>query len=126
MKHVPRSWFAKSSKAVELAGFIRASLLLFIKRTQHGIALLLVYVDYIVIVVTGDHMKSIKDCQTQLRAVYDIKDLGKLKSFLRIGLASKGIVLSQRKYALDLLPGLLGSKPCAFPIEQNHKLSLEP
>ncbi|GAA0168446.1 hypothetical protein LIER_23160 [Lithospermum erythrorhizon] len=37
-----------------------------------------------------------------------------------------GIFLSQHKYTLDIISetGLLGSKPAAFPIEQNHSLAL--
>lgn len=39
--------------------------------------------------------------------------------------SQKGIVLSQRKYVLDLLTevGLLDYKPAYTPIVQNHKLS---
>ncbi|KAK3009753.1 hypothetical protein RJ639_014453 [Escallonia herrerae] len=39
---------------------------------------------------------------------------------------SRGLFLSQRKYALDILSesGLSASKPAAFPMEQNHGLAL--
>ena len=38
----------------------------------------------------------------------------------------KGLFLSQRKYALEIVDecGLLGSKPSHSPIEKNHKLAL--
>lgn len=55
----------------------------------------------------------------------ETKDLGKLQYFLGIEVAQseKGIVLSQRKYVLDLLEetGLLGAKPADSPIEGNGK-----
>lgn len=57
-----------------------------------------------------------------------MKDLGKAKYFLGIEIArnSEGMYLSQRKYALDIISeaGLLGSKPAATPLEQNHTLGL--
>lgn len=57
-----------------------------------------------------------------------MKDLGVLKYFLGIEIAHgpDGLFLSQRKYALDIISeaGLLGAKPCDFPMEQNHQLAL--
>ncbi|GJR51284.1 retrovirus-related pol polyprotein from transposon TNT 1-94 [Tanacetum coccineum] len=61
-------------------------------------------------------------------ACFHMKDLGALKYFLGIEIARhpEGLFLSQRKYALDILSesGLLGAKPCDFPIEPNHQLAL--
>lgn len=40
--------------------------------------------------------------------------------------SAEGMVLSQRKYALDIISeaGLLGAKPAEFTIEQNHRLGM--
>ena len=58
---------------------------------------------------------------------FHIKDLGNLKYFLGIEFSrsKKGILMSQRKYALDILDdsGLLGARPDSFSMEQNLKLT---
>ena len=62
-----------------------------------------------------------------LHESFTIKDLGELKYFLGIEVArlAKGIVLSQRKYAMDVLKdsGFSGSKPVGFPMESSLKLT---
>ncbi|BBG94842.1 HXXXD-type acyl-transferase family protein [Prunus dulcis] len=71
---------------------------------------------------TGEQLKLWK----YLSQEFEMKDLGDLKYFLGIEVATSttGIFLSQKKYILDLLTetGMLGCKPVDTPIEMNHKL----
>ena len=45
---------------------------------------------------------------------------------IEVARSDSGLFLCQRKYTLDIISeaGLLGAKPCGFPIEQNHRLGL--
>ena len=73
-------------------------------KKQHGkITALIVYVDDMV--VTRNDPDERKALQSYLSRKFEMKDLGHLKYFLRIEVSqsNKGIFLSQRKYALDLL-----------------------
>ncbi|XP_055814640.1 uncharacterized mitochondrial protein AtMg00810-like [Solanum dulcamara] len=58
-----------------------------------------------------------------------MKDLGELKFFLGIEVdrSKKGIVMSQRKYSLELIEesGVSGSKPAGTLLELNQKLTSE-
>ncbi|RVX02060.1 Retrovirus-related Pol polyprotein from transposon RE1 [Vitis vinifera] len=85
---------------------------------------LVVYVDDIVI--TGSDQNGIQNLKQHLFTHFQTKDLGKLKYFLGIEIAqsSSGVVLSQRKYALDILEetGMLDCKPIDTPMDPNVKL----
>ena len=85
---------------------------------------LVVYVDDIVI--TGSDQDGIQKLKQHLFTHFQTKDLGKLKYFLRIEIDqfSFGVVLSQRKYALDILEetGMLDCKPVDTPMDPNVKL----
>ena len=126
MKQAPRCWFAKLTTALKEYGFCQSysdySLFTLTKgSTQLNV---LVYVDDLII--SGNDSAALKAFKAYLSACFHMKDLGELKYFLGIEVArnSSGILLCQRKYTLDIITeaGLLGAKPAAFPMEQNHRL----
>ncbi|GJW96612.1 putative RNA-directed DNA polymerase [Tanacetum coccineum] len=77
-------------------------------------------------IVIVNCLNKIQEIKKRLDKEFSVKDLGPLKYFLGIEVAktSDGLVLSQRKYILDILKdsGKLGCKPSSFPIEQGLKL----
>ena len=114
----------------------------FVKRGGWGTIILSVYVDDVVL--TGDDQTGILQLKKHFSKSFEIKDLGTLKHFsksfeikdldnlkhflgIEVSKSRKGICLSQRKYALDLLrsTGNLGAKPADTPIKMSHKLSFE-
>ncbi|KAF2321692.1 hypothetical protein GH714_001519 [Hevea brasiliensis] len=87
---------------------------------------ILVYVDDLII--SGSDETAVQRFKDYLNRCFHMKDLGKLKYFLRIEVARNpdGIFLCQHKYALDIISevGLLAARPANTPLEQNHKLAL--
>jgi Reverse transcriptase (RNA-dependent DNA polymerase) len=101
---------------------------MFVKHSDGITTIILVYVDDII--VTENNVKEIKNIKDYLKNKFDIKDLEKLKYFLRIEIAhskEKSLFLSQRKYMLDLLKkiGKLFSKLESTLMKPNKKLYLE-
>jgi Reverse transcriptase (RNA-dependent DNA polymerase) len=96
---------------------------------QHGghIIILTVYVDDMII--TRDDEGEIARLKIRLGKKFDVKDPRQLRYFLGIEMArgGEGIVLSQRKYVLDLLgeTGMLGCKPTTSPIDVKAKMSAD-
>lgn len=126
LKQAPRCWFAKLTSALKRFGFKQsyADYSLFTYINNGKSVRVLVYVDDLVI--AGNDLEMITKFKVYLSQCFKMKDLGKLKYFLGIEIARgpQGMFLSQRKYALDIISeaGLLGCKPVATPMEQNHKL----
>ncbi|KAK8921141.1 hypothetical protein KSP39_PZI020747 [Platanthera zijinensis] len=126
LKQSPRAWFKKFSKAVRDVGFKRSStdFSLFTRHQSTGTVILLVYVDDILI--AGDDTIGIQKIKQHLNSFFHTKDLGGLRYFLGLEVARRpdGLVLSQRKYCLDLLHDVdySGCKPVETPMDANHKL----
>jgi hypothetical protein len=129
LKQSPRAWFDRFRRALCDMGYkqCNADHTLFYKHSGLKVTMLAVYVDDIII--TGDDETEIKSLKKNLSKQFEVKDLGPLRYFLGIEIARslKGIVLSQRKYVLDLLKetGMLGCRPASTPIDPNHKLCAE-
>ncbi|KAK2377577.1 putative mitochondrial protein [Trifolium repens] len=126
LKQSPRAWFGRFSTAVQQFGLIRseADHSVFYRHSVQGCIYLIVYVDDIVI--TGSDQQGILQLKQYLSNQFQTKDLGKLRYFLGIEVAQSkdGIVISQRKYAMDILEetGLLNAKPVDTPMDPNIKL----
>jgi len=86
--------------------------------------MVLIFVDDLII--TGNNSDSIALLKKNLQLQFPIKDLGKLKYFLGIEMAtsSKGLFLNQQKYIVDLLQdaNLLHSKSATTPLDSKLKL----
>lgn len=97
---------------------------IFMKRNGAKVAMLIVYVDDIV--VTKNDEKRIIALKAYLGKEIEINDLGELRYFLgnEVERSKNGIVISQCKYTLGQLEetGKLGAKLVDTPIEQNHRL----
>lgn len=59
---------------------------LFVKKKSKGIVVVLIYVDDIVII--GENLQEIETLKKYLHKKFDIKDLGRLRYFLGIEVAS--------------------------------------
>ena len=85
---------------------------------------LIVYVDDIVI--TSGDQDAIQKLKQHIFSHFQTKDLGKLKYFLGIEVAqsNSGVVISQRKYTLDILAdtGMLDCKPVDTSMDPIVKL----
>ena len=85
---------------------------------------LIVYVDDIVI--TSSDRMVLGNVNSISSTTFRQKNLGKLKYFLGIEIvqSKSGVVMSQRKYVLDILKeiGMLDCKPIDTPMDPNVKL----
>ena len=127
LKQSPQAWFGRFSFVVQEFGMLRSTAdhSVFYHHNSSGQCIyLVVYVDDIVII--GNDQDSIQKLKQHLFTHFQTKGLGKLKYFLEIEIAqsSSGVVLSQRKYVLDILEetGMLDFKPVDTPMDANVKL----
>ena len=126
LKQSSRQWYHKLSSALLDEGFIQsqADNTLFTRGTEATFIAILVYVDDMIL--TGPNLALLQQLQVTLNAKFSLKILGPLKYFLGFEIAKspQGLVLSQRKYTIQLLQdtGYMGSKPSKTPMDPRVKL----
>lgn len=126
LKQASHQWFLKFSITLLLLGFKQSysDHTLFIKRVEGRYVAVLVYVDDIII--TSNNDDDVVSVTASLTGHFNLRDLGPLRYFLGLEIArsSTGILVSQRKYTLELLEdtGFLASKTSSIPMEPSNVL----
>jgi histone deacetylase 1/2 len=126
LKQAPRAWYARLSEKLVSLGFYasKADTSLFIYMKGSVTIYLFVYVDDIIVVSSSS--KAVEALLADLKVDFALKDLDDLSYFLVIEVkrVTDGIVLSQSKYANDLLKqvGMELCKLVATPLSTSEKL----
>ncbi|KAJ9536818.1 hypothetical protein OSB04_un000042 [Centaurea solstitialis] len=129
LKQAPRAWYHRFTQYALQIGFqhSRTDTSLFIYRSDHATAYLLLYVDDIIL--TASSSDCLRQIITLLSREFAMTDLGSLNFFLGISASrsSKGLFLSQQQYATQILDraGMINCKPARTPVETGHKLSAD-
>ena len=127
LKQTPRAQFANFSSTIFRLGYTASPYdsALFLRRTNKGTILLLLYVDDMII--TGDDLSGIQELKDFLSQQFKMKDLGHFNYFLglEITYSTDGLYITQSKYASDLLSRarLTNSKIVNTPVELNAHLT---
>jgi hypothetical protein len=128
LKQSPRAWYSRLSTKLISLGFVasKTDTSLFYFNKGDITMFLLVYVDNIIVASSTE--KATVTLLQDLKEEFPLKDLGDLHYFLGIEVnkVSNGIVLTQGKYASDLLRrvGMIDCKPVTTPLSTSEKLSL--
>ncbi|KAK9059132.1 hypothetical protein SSX86_021751 [Deinandra increscens subsp. villosa] len=105
LKQASRQWYGKLSDALKSRGYVRSpnDHSLFTKQLGSSVIYVAVYVDDILL--TGNNLEEMTALKSFLHATFKIKDLGFLNYFLGIEVlkTSEGLLMTQRKFAKDLL-----------------------
>ncbi|KAE8734204.1 PLAC8 family protein [Hibiscus syriacus] len=126
LKQAPRAWYGKIAEFLTKSGYsvTPTDSSLFVKANKGKLAIVLVYVDDLII--TGDDEAEILQTKENLSVRFQIKELGQVKHFLglEVDRIHEGIFLCQQKYAKDLLKrfGMLECKSTSTPMEPNVKM----
>jgi histone deacetylase 1/2 len=127
LKQAPRAWFSRLSSKLHEFGFVpsKADTSLFLYRRSQITIYVLIYVDDIIVTSSSD--AAISALLKDLGSDFAIKDLGELHYFLgmEVQKTANGIVLTQEKYASDILTkaNMTDCKSAPTPLSSTESLS---
>ena len=126
LKQASRQWYDKLAQALYSRGYQHSlnDYSLFYEKTYHSVIFIVVYVDDVLF--TGTDLVEIQQLKAFLHDSFKIKDLGKLHYFLGLEILYKtdGILISQRKFVLELLKeyDCITYSSVTSPLDPNVKL----
>ncbi|KAM1862019.1 hypothetical protein ACFX14_002530 [Malus domestica] len=129
LKQSLRAWYSKLSSVLEEVGFksSNSDSSLFVRIGSNGTLVVLIYVDDLIVI--DDIVSEIVLLKNTLKQNFAIRDLGTLKYFIGIEMATskKGMFFNQRKYILDLVQeaDMVDCKPISTPIDCKHKMTMD-
>ena len=129
LKQAHKAWHDRFNNVMTENGFSSCytDTALFVKKSDAGIVILLLYVDDMLI--TGDDTKGIKSIKSILTSKFEMSDLGFLTYFLGIEVAysQRGYFLSQTKLACEILDrsGITDDKVCETPEIVGSKMKID-
>lgn len=127
LKQASRQWHSRLSAALGTRGYVHSmnDYSLFTKSSGTLITIIVVYVNDILL--TGNNTEEIRDLKIFLDKEFKIEDLGLASYFLGMEILpeSDGLIITQRKFTLDLLLEYpdIGSRPASTPLDPTIKLS---
>ncbi|CAL1353453.1 unnamed protein product [Linum trigynum] len=127
LKQSSRKWYVKLTETLIKHGLKQSpcDYSIFTSTVLNELGVLIVYVDDIVL--WSIRLEAIKDVKNMLHADFRMKDLGELSYFLGLEVTrgKQVIIVSQRKYCLDVLPesSFESCKPAPTPIFNKEVLS---
>jgi len=128
LKQASRQWYDKLASSLYSKGYTHSNsdYSLFYRKNGCSLVFVAVYVDDIIL--TGTDIDEITSLKVFLHDQFRIKDLGRLHYFLGLEILYRqdGILISQRKFTLDLLKEFdsLSYKTTTSPLDSNEKLRL--
>lgn len=100
---------------------------MFFKSSRTLTTILAIYIDDIIL--TGNDQAEIREVKSFLDSEFRIKDLGEADYFLGMKILHepRGIIITQRKFALDLLSEFdsLHSRTVSTPLDLNIKITID-
>lgn len=105
LKQAPRAWNKKIDKSLINMGYVRciSEHGVYVKSGGGDIVILCLYVDDLL--VTGNNETKVIEFKRKMMSTFEMTDLGEISYFLGIEFqnTSDGVLLSQKKYASDVL-----------------------